>query len=71
MAPIVATVEVDRAAPEVFTFATDPSPFREWQKGVVGGHLQHQQAPAVGAKRPPPASHAHRPAAGLGPARHR
>jgi hypothetical protein len=53
MAPIVATVEVERAAPEVFTFATDPSRFREWQMGVVGGHLEHQRAPAVGANRWP------------------
>ena len=39
MAPMAETVEVDRAAAEVFAYATDPSRFHEWQKGVTAGHL--------------------------------
>jgi uncharacterized protein YndB with AHSA1/START domain len=37
MAPIVATIDVDRPAAEVFAYATDPSRFPEWQEGVVSG----------------------------------
>ncbi|MCU4187192.1 SRPBCC family protein [Acidiferrimicrobium sp. IK] len=32
------SVEVDRPAPEVFDYVTDPSRFSEWQNGVVDGH---------------------------------
>ena len=39
MAPIVASAEIDRPAAEVFAYATDPARFREWQKGVVDGHM--------------------------------
>jgi uncharacterized protein YndB with AHSA1/START domain len=46
--PIVTTVEVDRPAAEVFAYATDPSRFREWQEGVVDGHLDSGREPAVG-----------------------
>ena len=45
MPPITATTEVDRPATEVFRYATDPSRFPEWQKGVVSGHME----PADGA----------------------
>ena len=48
MAPIITSVEVDRPAPEVFGYATDPTRFREWQNGVVDGHLDSAQVPAVG-----------------------
>jgi Polyketide cyclase / dehydrase and lipid transport len=54
MPPIVTSAEIDRPAVEVFAYATDPTRFREWQKGVVDGHLDGPgdgtQAPAVGAK---------------------
>jgi uncharacterized protein YndB with AHSA1/START domain len=54
MPPIVTSAEIDRPAAEVFTYATDPTRFREWQKGVVDGHMDspadHTQSPAVGAK---------------------
>jgi uncharacterized protein YndB with AHSA1/START domain len=49
MAPIVATTEVDRPAEEVFSYATDPTRFHEWQKGVVDGHIDHADNPQVGA----------------------
>lgn len=48
MTAIVTTVEVDRAAPEVFAYATDPTRFHEWQQGVVDGHLDSGTDPAVG-----------------------
>jgi hypothetical protein len=54
MAPIVTSAEIDRPAEEVFAYATDPTRFKEWQKGVVDGHMDGPgngtQAPAVGAK---------------------
>jgi hypothetical protein len=50
MAPIIATVDVDRPAAEVFVYATDPTRFSEWQSGVVEGHLDQSGPPQVGAK---------------------
>ena len=54
MAPIVTSAEIDRPDAEVFACATDPTRFKEWQKGVVDGHMDGPpdgtQAPAVGAK---------------------
>jgi carbon monoxide dehydrogenase subunit G len=49
MPPIVTSAEIDRPAADVFAFATDPSRFREWQQGVVDGHMD-SQAPTVGSK---------------------
>ena len=40
MAPITVTTEVNRSAGDVFAYATDPTHFSEWQKGVVEGHLE-------------------------------
>jgi hypothetical protein len=48
MTAIVTTIEVDRPAAEVFAYATDPTRFQEWQAGVVDGHMESAQAPAVG-----------------------
>jgi hypothetical protein len=48
MTAVVTTVEVDRPAPEVFAYATDPTRFREWQQGVVDGHLDSGREPSVG-----------------------
>lgn len=48
MPPITVSIEVDRSAEEVFAYATDPSRFSEWQKGVVGGHMDSAGAPQVG-----------------------
>ena len=39
MAPITASTEVARPAEEVFPYVIDPSTMREWQKGVVRGHM--------------------------------
>jgi hypothetical protein len=48
MAPITTTIEIDRSAEVVFAYATDPSRFSEWQKGVVDGAMDTPGAPKVG-----------------------
>src|ERR1700733_9932149 len=49
MPPITVSAEVNRSAEEVFSYATDPSRFSEWQKGVVSGHIEsHDAALKVG-----------------------
>lgn len=48
MAPITVNIDVGRSAEEVFAYATDPSRFSEWQKGVVGGHMESSGAIQVG-----------------------
>ena len=50
MTAIVSTTEVERPATEVFAYATDPTRFSEWQKGVVDGHMDSPGPPAVGAR---------------------
>src|ERR1700742_3949807 len=51
MSPIITSAEIDRPAADVFTYATDPARFPEWQKGVVDGHMDSSGGtPAVGAK---------------------
>lgn len=50
MSPIIATIDVERPADEVFAYATDPTRFSEWQQGVVDGHLEAAGAARVGAK---------------------
>ena len=53
MPPIVTSAEIGRPAAEVFAYATDPSRFSQWQKGVVDGHMDgpaNGGTPAVGAK---------------------
>jgi hypothetical protein len=50
MAPISTTVEVDRSAEDVFTYATDPTRFSEWQQGVVDGHMDASGTPTVGTR---------------------
>jgi hypothetical protein len=42
------SIEVERPADEVFSYATDPSKFSEWQQGVVSGSMDSKGAPAVG-----------------------
>jgi uncharacterized protein YndB with AHSA1/START domain len=53
MAPIVTSAEIARPAAEVFAYATDPARFRDWQAGVVDGHMDgpasDTASPAVGA----------------------
>lgn len=48
MAPITTSIEVERPVAEVFAYATDPSRFSEWQKGVVDGTMGTTDAPRVG-----------------------
>jgi hypothetical protein len=48
MAPIVASIEVDRPADDVFAYATDPSRFSEWQKGVVDARMDGNDEPRIG-----------------------
>ena len=52
MPPIVTTAEIGRPAAEVFAYVTDPTRIKEWQKGVVDGHMDGPAdgTPAVGAK---------------------
>jgi uncharacterized protein YndB with AHSA1/START domain len=54
MPPIVTSAEIGRPAAEVFAYATDPARFKEWQKGVVDGHMDgpadDTQPPPVGTK---------------------
>jgi len=50
MPPITVSTEVDRSAEDVFAYATDPTRFREWQAGVVDGHMDQPGTPAVGAR---------------------
>jgi Polyketide cyclase / dehydrase and lipid transport len=50
MAPTVASTVVNRPAAEVFAYATDPAYFREWQQGLIDGHLDPPGPPHVGAK---------------------
>ena len=48
MAPLTTTIEIDRPAGVVFTYATDPSRFSEWQKGVVNGSMNAPGAHNIG-----------------------
>ena len=41
---------VDRPAAQVFAYATDPTRFREWQQGVIDGHLDPPGPAQVGTK---------------------
>src|SRR5689334_6923627 len=50
MAPTIASTVVDRPAEQVFAYATDPARFREWQQGVIDGHLDPPGPPQVGTK---------------------
>ncbi|MGI8491511.1 MAG: SRPBCC family protein [Acidimicrobiales bacterium] len=50
MPPIVASTEVNRSAEDVFAYATDPTRFGEWQKGVVDGHMEGPAVQAPGAR---------------------
>jgi uncharacterized protein YndB with AHSA1/START domain len=48
MPPITVSIEVARPAEDVFAYATDPSRFSEWQKGVVSGHMDSDGVIKVG-----------------------
>lgn len=42
------SIEIERPAADMFTYATDPSRFHEWQRGVVSGSMESKDGPAVG-----------------------
>ncbi len=50
MSPITTTTVIDRPAAEVFSYATDPTRFSEWQSSVVAGHMDETDPGAVGSK---------------------
>jgi Polyketide cyclase / dehydrase and lipid transport len=50
MAPAIASAVVDQPAADVFAYATDPAHFREWQQGVIDGHLDQPGPAQVGTK---------------------
>jgi len=50
MAPVIVTTDAGRPAAEVFTYATDPARFHEWQAGVTEGHLDHPGPAKVGTR---------------------
>lgn len=46
MPPVIASTEVRRSAEDVFAYATDPSRFSEWQRGVIDGHIEEPSIPS-------------------------
>jgi uncharacterized protein YndB with AHSA1/START domain len=40
VAPIVSGIDIARPPDEVFSYVIDPSRFKEWQQGVVGGSTE-------------------------------
>ena len=50
MAPIVSTIEIDRAPEEVFAYVTDPARLAEWQESVVSTRVEGAGPPSVGMK---------------------
>jgi hypothetical protein len=42
------SIEIERPAAEVFSYATDPSRFPEWQRGVASGSMESKSGPVVG-----------------------
>jgi uncharacterized protein YndB with AHSA1/START domain len=47
---ITTSTEVNQPAEQVFAYATDPTQFCEWQKGVIDGHIDESGTPSVGAR---------------------
>ena len=41
-------IDIERPAAVVFSYATDPTRFHEWQQGVASGSMERKGAPAVG-----------------------
>lgn len=50
MAPIVSSIEIDRAPEQVFPYVTDPARFSEWQRGVVSGSVDGDAPVGLGSK---------------------
>jgi len=50
MAPAIASTVAGRPAAQVLACATDPARFREWQQGVIDGHLDQPGPAQAGTK---------------------
>jgi uncharacterized protein YndB with AHSA1/START domain len=50
MPPIVSNIVIARPPDEVFSYATDPSRFAEWQDDVVSVRIEGRQPPSVGSR---------------------
>ena len=50
MDPTTVSIDVGRSAADVFAYATNPSCFSEWQKGVIDGRMDESRTPSVGAR---------------------
>lgn len=50
MAPITTTTEINKTPEEVFAYVTDPTHFAEWQRNVVGGHMDIDGPTTVGTR---------------------
>jgi hypothetical protein len=49
--PITVSTDVHRPAADVYAYATDPSRFAEWQKGVVSGRMEDGGSRCVTVRR--------------------
>jgi uncharacterized protein YndB with AHSA1/START domain len=50
MAPIVSSIEIERAPKDVFSYVTDPSRLDEWQESAVSARAEETGSPRVGSK---------------------
>ena len=50
MSRTVVTADIARPAAEVFSYATDPTRFGEWQQGVIDGRMESSGPVQVGAR---------------------
>jgi uncharacterized protein YndB with AHSA1/START domain len=50
MSPIVSTIEIARPPDEVFSYATDPTRFTEWQDDVVSVRVEEGRPLGVGSR---------------------
>jgi uncharacterized protein YndB with AHSA1/START domain len=48
--PIASAIEISRPPEEVFGYVTDPSRFPEWQIDALGGRMEKDRPPGVGAR---------------------
>jgi uncharacterized protein YndB with AHSA1/START domain len=50
MPPIVSSIDIARPPDVVFSYATDPTRFAEWQRDVVDVRVEADRPPGVGAR---------------------
>ncbi len=50
MRSVVMTIEIARPPDEVFSYATDPSRFAEWQEDAARGSIEGNGPPSVGSR---------------------